>query len=136
MADENGVYPDYVYTPQWREQRTRRLATVAPRDGGLSARDFWSMTLPALFGEVEIDLAQTGIIPDLDQALDTRPWHFIREAILRLPDLDRTWVQKAVTDELRRRRPDLQDQDRGLPDLRAADAGRRPDGAAGREVGG
>jgi hypothetical protein len=79
----------------------------------LTTIQLWRIVWPELFGAVEIDLAQTGLVADLDRALDTRPWHFTREAILRLPDIDGTWLQKAVSDVLRRRRADLQDPDRG-----------------------
>ncbi|MDJ0323166.1 hypothetical protein QMG61_05235 [Cryobacterium sp. PH31-AA6] len=54
--------------------------------------------LPQLQGEVELDLAQHGLITDLDRALDTRTWHYIRSAIQRLLDSDdESWLKKEVT---------------------------------------
>jgi len=54
------------------------------------------MVMPQLFSEVELDLAHTGLIPDLDRALDTRTWHFVRSAVERLLTIDGTWLQKEV----------------------------------------
>ncbi|MEQ6899285.1 hypothetical protein [Microbacterium sp. KR10-403] len=104
-----------MYTPEWKARRMKAAQHVHEPDG-LTAKELWSLIWPELFGEVELDLAQHQLIPDLDTTLDARPWHFVRTAILRLPDIEGTWVQKAVRDVVRRRRADLQD-----PDGRGAD---------------
>jgi hypothetical protein len=80
---------------------------------------------PELFGEVELDLAQAGLITDLDRALDTHSLHFLCSAIARIfhDDIDgTTWMRKAVRDVVRRRSADLQDPDVG----RAGGAARPP----------
>lgn len=70
--------------------------------------------MPQLFGEVELDLAQHSLIPDLDRALDTRTWHFIRSAIHRLiDDPEPSWLQKEVMARVQCRRNQLRPSDDG-----------------------
>ncbi|WP_198519580.1 hypothetical protein [Microbacterium sp. BR1] len=100
-----------MFTPEWRERRKTAAAGAAPKPVGLTGLELWGLLWPELFGEIELDLAQTSLIPNLDAALDSRPWHFVRAGIERLIDIDGTWVQKAVRDGVRRRRAAVQDPD-------------------------
>jgi hypothetical protein len=77
----------------------------------LTASQLWCLVMPEFFGEVELDLAHENLIPDLDAALTTQTWQFVRAAILRLLDIDSTWLRKAVERERRRNR--LRDPDEG-----------------------
>jgi len=112
-----------VFPPEWRRERERAaqgaaLALTAAAEDGVSAREVWELALPELFGEVELDLAATGLIADLDRALDTRPWHFVRAAVERLVHIEDTWTWKAVRDAVRRRSdriPDHDGREAGLP---------------------
>jgi hypothetical protein len=114
------VYAEVVYTPEWRAQR-ERAATQSDQhdavDRSLTANELWRLVWPELYDQVELDLAVTGLIPNLEHALDTRPWHFTRAAIERLPDVDGTWVRKAVTARVRSRRSSLPNPIRRSGDL-------------------
>ncbi|MFL2001433.1 hypothetical protein [Microbacterium sp. A1-JK] len=115
-----------MYSPKWREQRAQAAAGVraAPNPASsITALELWQMVLPEMFGEIEIDLAQAGIIPNLDVTLDTRSWHFTRSAITRLLDIEGTWLGKAVGARVRSRRTDLPDPDGGGAALQAGAAG-------------
>lgn len=80
--------------------------------------------MPQLFGEVELDLAEHGLITDLDHALDTHTWHFVRSAINRLLNSDtESWLKKEVRALVRCR----------IDRIQTADAG-RGGVQAGREV--
>ncbi|WP_147305447.1 hypothetical protein [Subtercola boreus] len=81
----------------------------------MTATQLWGLALPQLFGEVELDLAQHHLIADLDRALDTRTWHFVRSAIERLLAIEGTWLGKAARDGLRKDR--LSDLDAGRSGL-------------------
>jgi hypothetical protein len=96
-----------------REQAAERITEPA----GLTSMEWWLLVWPELFNEVELDLAQTGLIPDLESALDSRTWHFIRTAIHRLAGIDGTWLRKAVTGHVRLRSTDLPSADGRRADL-------------------
>ncbi len=102
------MYPELVYTRAWREQRAR-AATTAHRETALTADDFWRTVWPELYGQVELDLAQTGLITDLDGSLRSHTVHFVAAAIERVARIDTTWTRKAVADVVRRRESRLQD---------------------------
>jgi hypothetical protein len=74
--------------------------------------------MPHLHDEVALDLAAHGFIPDIEVALETRTWHYIRTAIFRLLDTDDSWTKKAVMAVVRSRRarvPDPDARSSGLP---------------------
>ncbi|MFF1875995.1 hypothetical protein, partial [Kitasatospora herbaricolor] len=66
--------------------------------GGITAIELWSLALPRLYQEVEVDLAINDLIPDLDAAMTSRSWHYLRSCIERLLNLPDSWLWKAVRD--------------------------------------
>jgi hypothetical protein len=97
------------------------VQTVAANS--VSSKQLWIIAFPELFGEIELDLSQQNLILDLDRALDTHTWHFVRGAVERLLDINGTWLRKAV-DDVRRRLAAVQDPDRREADIRPG-SGRR-----------
>lgn len=72
--------------------------------------------MPEFFGQVELDLIQSRLIPDLERALDERTWQFIRIAVARLLDDETSWLWKAVNRE--RRRTHIPHSDGGRSSIR------------------
>src|SRR5690606_33385469 len=106
-----GRYPKYIYPPGWKEGRAAAARQAAEADQQLTsatAADIWKRALPQLYGEVELDLSQHHLITDLDRALDTRTWHFVRSAVTRLMDIDASWLRRTVMTDVRRRSTGIQ----------------------------
>ncbi|WP_187250460.1 hypothetical protein [Microbacterium sp. 4-7] len=101
-----------MYSAEWKAERAQAVTQKVAAATSVTSKELWGLAFPELFGEVELDLAQHHLIPDLDRALDTHTWHFVRSAVERLLHIDGSWLRKAV-DDVRRRRAGLQaDHDR------------------------